>query len=116
MSLGIAELVLSLKGGRSYDQLSADCGGVPTPSRLNGFVTAQIKSFPNLETITGLSKGLGVAPEQIVAAIGVTLGLWEDSEFTPALMLPRGTESLTDGQRSAVVAVVREFVRANKTA
>ncbi|HCM94949.1 MULTISPECIES: hypothetical protein [Glutamicibacter] len=73
-----------------------------------------IRGFPNLTTITGLAKGLGVSPQTVVQACGVSLGLWTVETFsTGALQLPLGAEKMTKGQKTAVVSVVREFISAN---
>ena len=114
MQGGIGELITSMLGGRTYKQLSEDCGGTPTIGRISGLVSDRITGFPTMTTIEGLSKGLGVSKQSIVQACGVQLGLWEPGiALDISMPLPRGAEDLSAGQRSAVVAVVREFINSN---
>lgn len=111
---GIGELIKSMLGGRTYKQLSEDCGGTPTIGRISGIISDGITGFPTMTTIEGLAKGLGVSKQTIVQACGVELGLWESGAFlNAALPLPQGAEELSAGQRNAVVAVVREFITSN---
>lgn len=114
---GIGELIKSMLGGRTYKQLSEDCGGAPTIGRISGIVSDGITGFPTMTTIEGLAKGLGVNRQTIVQACGVELGLWEPSAFlNTTLPLPDGAQDLSAGQRNAIVAVVREFISCNTMA
>lgn len=114
MQGGIEELINSMLGGRTLKQLSKDCGGTPTIGRISGIMTDGVRGFPTLTTINGLAKGLGVSPQTVIQACGVTLGLWTVENFSAgALQLPLGAEKLTKGQKNAVVSVVREFINAN---
>lgn len=114
MQGGIGELITSMLGGRTYAQLAKDCGGSPTIGRISGMVTDGLGGFPTMTTVNGLARGLGVSPQAIVQACGVSLGLWIPGAFADAaLPLPNGAADLTSGQRNAVVAVVREFINAN---
>lgn len=114
MQGGIEELINSMLGGRTLKELSKDCGGTPTIGRISGMALNGIRAFPNLTTVTGLAKGLGVSPETVVQACGVSLGLWTSDSFNAgALQLPLGAEKMTKGQKNAVVGVVREFINSN---
>lgn len=114
MQGGIGELITSMLGGRTYAQLSKDCGGSPTIGRISGMVTDGIGGFPTMTTVNGLAKGLGVSPQAIVQACGTSLGLWTTGTFSDAVLpLPTEAANLTSGQRNAVVAVVREFINSN---
>jgi len=71
----IHRLILDRKGDRSYERLSRDCGGVPTPNRAQGMATKPMKSFPDVETMRGLSRGLNVSVTEVLMACASSLGL-----------------------------------------
>lgn len=115
MTSPIGKLILVLKGDRSYEQLSKDCGGSPTSGRIQQLASRQQNTFPSPESIRGLAKGLGVKPYIIVQAVGASLDLWDENEPTGnAMALPEGAEHLTTGQHSAVVSMIRELVKGNE--
>ncbi len=113
MSKNISELISDLRGGRSYQQLSEDCGGIPSYARLAAMVREGITVFPTVESIHGLAKGLEVSQAEIVDACGVSLKLWAETKQREAISLPRGAGNLTQAQKAAVVGIVREFIKAN---
>lgn len=117
MTSTIGELILDLKGDRSYEQLSRDCGGAPTPGRIQQLATKTQNTFPSPETIKGLARGLGVRPIVIVQALGSSLDLWDPSEPTRhSMALPDGTDNLSAGQRISIISMVRELVNSNNLA
>lgn len=114
MNIGISELITSLKGQRSYEQLSADCGGAPTGARIQQMVKAKLNVFPSPESIRGLSRGLGIRPSVIISACSVTLGLVSESEQVgESLLLPDVAQMLTPTQRHLIVTMVRELAAKN---
>ena len=115
MQTAIGELILLLKGDRTYEQLSKDCGGVPTAGRIQQMAKKPQNAFPSPESVRGLSRGLGVTPVVVMDACGQDFELWEKGEVNAsALPLPAGSDNLSPSQHSAVVGMVRELVRANE--
>lgn len=116
MQSSIGELILRLKGERTYEQLSKDCGGQPSQGRIQQMTTKHQTGFPSVESIRGLAKGLGVKPAVILAALGKDFELLTDGDLSTNsnLPLPEGSESLTSSQHSAVVSMVRELVKSNE--
>ena len=110
----IGELVIILKGNRSFEELSADCGGIPTSGRLQQISTKTQSTFPNPDTIKGMARGLGITPIRIIAAWGQDLGLWDKDVLNMnSLPVPQGADRFTPSQVSALSAVMREFERSN---
>lgn len=99
------------KGDRSYEQLSKACGGLPTAKRLHQLATAEIKNFPDPDTIRGLSKGLGVTESTVVLASAASLGLDVHTPTMWAALLPAGTELIPDHMRDGILSVVHSAVR-----
>lgn len=114
MPVTLGELITSCKGRRTYDQLSRDCGGVPTPGRIQQLATKDQNRFPDPDTITGLARGLRVNASAVVDACAASLGIVsEDASPKLARLMPADTAALTDGQVSAVLAVIQTFVDSN---
>ena len=72
---GIQRMVLDNKGDRSLERLSKDCGGRPTAAGLQKMTTNELKAFPDVETIRGLSRGLNVPVRDVVLACARSVGL-----------------------------------------
>lgn len=104
MSNDLRDLIVGTKGDRSYEQLSRDCGGVPTAKRLHQLATAQLKNFPDPPTIQGLARGMGVSVTEVVLASARSLELPVRDLGDVATIDPTG---LTPEQADAVRHVVR---------
>lgn len=114
MQSAIGDLILLLKDDRTYEQLSRECGGVPTAGRIQQMATRPQNTFPSPDSIRGLAKGLGVRPAVILDACGQDFDLWGPEEFkTSGLALPAGIDTLAPSQHSVLVAVAREMVNNN---
>lgn len=115
MQSAIGDLILLLKGDRTYDHLSRDCGGVPTAGRIQQMATRPQNAFPSPDSIRGLAKGLGVKPSVIMDACGQDFELWNSEELSSTgLALPAGSDQLTPSQHSVLVSVARELVNSNE--
>lgn len=110
----INELILALKGARTYEQLAEDCGGVPTPGRIQQLATKPQNTFPSPDTVRGLARGLRVNAGTIISACAASLGLKDEGEAPRIVtMLPPGADALDNGQLAAVLSVINQFVRCN---
>lgn len=111
VGVNLSELIDTHRGGRSYTELSRDCGGSPTDKRLQQMVRTQIKNFPDPVTVVALAKGLRVSQSAIVLASAESLGL-DVRTSTPRLLelLPVSAARLTEPQAAALAHLVRTFV------
>ncbi|MGQ3384450.1 hypothetical protein [Glutamicibacter sp. TV12E] len=116
MAKPIEQLITELRGRRTYKELSDDCDGIPSTGRLSAMVKEGIESYPAMNSIRGLAKGLSVTEQDIVDACSVSLGFLQEGITRQAIALPNGAEKLTDSQKALVVSIVREFITANKLA
>lgn len=111
----INELILALKGARTYEQLAEDCGGVPTPGRIQQLATKPQNTFPSPDTVRGLARGLRVNANTIISACASSLGLTDDTNSPRIVtMLPPGSDTLNNDQLSAVLAVINQFAICNR--
>lgn len=110
------DLIVRLKGTRTYEQLSEDCGGLPSSARIQQMATKPQTNFPAVESIKGLAKGLGVKPVVLLAACGQDFELLSENDLNSSagLLLPEGADKLTNAQQSVVVGMVRELVKSNQ--
>lgn len=88
----LAELILDRKGGRSFERLSEDCGGVPAGRRLQQMANGArpMKNFPDPETITAMARGLGVSTTEVVLASARSLGVTVAAADASALVIADG--------------------------
>lgn len=108
----LQQLVLDLKGDRSYERLARDCGGVPTAKRLQQIATTpHPKTFPDPPTVEGLAQGLGVTVTEVVLAAATSLGLNVHRGGDPSEVVLAGVGDLPTPARDAVLSVAREMVR-----
>lgn len=109
--MNLSQLIDAHRGGRSYTELSRDCGGAPTDKRLQQMVRGTIKNFPDPPTITALAKGLRVSPTAVLLAAGESLGLDVSSSMPRVVeLLPASARDLTEQQAAAVAHLVRTIV------
>lgn len=114
MPTTIGELIGTLKGTRTYDQLAQDCGGIPTSGRIQQLATKPQNTFPSPDTVRGLAQGLRTSSMAVISACAASLGL-KDNAPQPRIntMLPEGAETLDDSQLAAVLAVIQQFAACN---
>ncbi|HEX9089776.1 MAG TPA: hypothetical protein VF867_19950 [Arthrobacter sp.] len=110
----LAQLILARKDGRSYEQMSADCGGQPAGRRLQQLTMPSIvmRAFPDPATITAVATGLGVSVVEVVLASARSLGLPVDGARADMINIP-GAGSLPEDSRQAVIDVARALVSAH---
>lgn len=106
----LAMLVKMRKGDRSYERLSRDCGGFPTANRLQQIATAPMNTFPNPETITGLSQGLGATITDVTLAAARSLGLNVRSGEPDALVIA-GAGALPAEAQEILLAMARQMMK-----
>lgn len=114
MTTTLQDLITTRRGTRTYEQLSNDCGGHPSAGRLQQMATKPQQSFPNPETLRGLSLGLRVNPIIVLGAFAASFGI--EGEETPSLvsMLPPGVQTLDSGQVNTVLTVVQQMIHDNE--
>lgn len=110
----LSQLILAHKDGRSYERLSADCGGQPAGRRLQQLTMPSIlmRAFPDPDTITALAAGLGVSTADIVLASARSLGLCVDGARGDTISVP-GAGSLSEQSRQAVKDMAQALVSAH---
>lgn len=108
--MDLSELIDTHRGGRSYPELSRDCGGSPTDKRLQQLVRSPIKNFPDPGTVVALARGLKVSQSAVVLAAAESLGLDVRSPTLRLVeLLPVGARDLTEPQAAAIAHLVRTF-------
>lgn len=105
----LQQLLLERKGGRSYDRLSEDCGGIPTDKRLNQIAKHGIKNFPDAATIEGLSTGLNVSVTSVVLSAARSLGL-KVGVTDPDSLTIAGVSKLPSSAQNLIVTLAQEMV------
>ena len=115
MSNTLEELIQVMRGSRTWDELSRDCGGSPTGARLQSIAKNGIQAFPGPDTITAIAQGLSLHPKHVVVAAAESLGLWDSGRSAGSrdIVLPRYAETLTEEQMRAIHGVIREFAKVN---
>ena len=106
---GIQQLVAMKKGDRSFARLSLDCGGRPTGPALQKLTTSPLKSFPDPETIRGLSRGLNLPIRQIVEACARSVGLDISAESDDVLPIVGGRR-LPESSQALLISMAREML------
>lgn len=104
----LRNLINSLRGDRSNLQLSKDCGGVPTQSRLQQMSTQPIKLFPDPDTIKGLARGLNISVGEVVASCARDLDLNMGGPDESALILA-GARDLPESSQAILISLSREL-------
>lgn len=106
---GIQQLVANKKGDRSFARLSADCGGRPTGPALQKLTSSPLKSFPDPDTIRGLSRGLNLPIRQIVEACARSVGLDISAESDDVLPIVGGRR-LPESSQQLLISMAREML------
>jgi len=104
----LRSLIRNLRGDRNNIELSRDCGGTPTASRMQQLSTTPIKLFPDPDTIKGLARGLNVSVGEVVAACAKDIGLNMGTPDESALMLA-GARDLPDSSQNLLISMSREL-------
>lgn len=115
--MNLSDLITERKAGRSYEQLSKECGGTPTSKRLQQIATNDIKSFPDPETIRGLARGLKVSERAVLSAAAESLGIEGsagDSKLETWLSSSK-LRDLTDEQIDVILRVVDTMTTSSKS-
>jgi len=103
-------LIRNLRGERNNVELSRDCGGIPTQSRLQQISTSPIKLFPDPDTIRGLARGLNVSVSEVIGACAKDLGLNVGGPDESALLLS-GARELPESSQQVIITLSREMQR-----
>ncbi|GAA0187940.1 hypothetical protein [Glutamicibacter creatinolyticus] len=106
----LQELVLRLKGDRSYDALEKAAGGIPTSRALQKLVNNGFTRMPNPETFRGLSRALNVSQRELVLAAARTLGIDIEAE-NPNDLLLIGAGRLPQKSQDLLTSTSRELQR-----
>lgn len=110
--MNLAELILTHKGTRSYEQLERDCGGRPKAQGLQQMVKGSPKQFLEPESIVGLARGLNVAQVEVVLAIAESLDL-EVARSVPRIVayLPADSDRLDAADLQLVGQITRRLMQ-----
>lgn len=108
--MNLAQLILAKKGDRTYSKISEDCGGLPTQRRLNSLVLKPMIAFPDVETLRGLSIGLGVSMTDVLLASGRSLGLTVGLGDPGTISIP-GAGQLPETSKRVLVDMARELLK-----
>jgi hypothetical protein len=107
-SKALQSLIKNLRGERNNVELSRDCGGIPTQSRLQQISTSPIKLFPDPDTIRGLARGLNVTIGEVIGACAKDLGLNMGGPDESALVLA-GARALPESSQTLLINISREL-------
>lgn len=106
----LQQLVLRLKGDRSYDALEKAAGGTPTSRALQKLVSNGFTRMPAPETFRGLSRALNVSQRELVLAAARTLGIDIEAE-NPSDLLLIGAGRLPQESQDLLTSTSRELQR-----
>lgn len=104
----LRSLIRNLRGERNNVELSRDCGGYPTSSRIQQMSTQPIKVFPDPDTIRGLARGLNVSVGEIIGACAKDLGLNMGGPDESSLLLA-GARELPESSQKLLISMSREL-------
>lgn len=104
-------MVLNMKGDRSMERLSRDCGGRPSAAALQKMVSSDLKAFPDVETIRGLSRGLGAPVQEIIFACARSVGLQVAGESDDTLPITGG-RNLPKSSQDALLTIAKDLIEA----
>lgn len=72
---GLLWILQGHRAKKTAAEISADCGGVPSLTRVKQLSTKKLISFPGVDVIQGLARGLGMSNLDVVIAIARDIGL-----------------------------------------
>lgn len=107
--LSLRDLILTMKGDRTYAGLEAASDGVVKAQRWNQIANGlKVNEFPEPRTMMAIAHALNVEDEVVLHAFAKALGMdirRRRSVF--ADLLPPMVDRLNEQQQSAVLAVIR---------
>jgi hypothetical protein len=104
----LQRLILDLKGDRSYERLARDCGFDMKSRALHRAATKPALSFPDPDTIRGLSRGLNVPVTRVVMACARSVGL-NVSETDPTELVLQGAGELPQASKDLLISMSRQL-------
>lgn len=107
--LNLRDLILTMKGDRTYAGLEAASNGVVKAQRWNQIANGlKLNEFPEPRTLIAIADALQVDEEVVLIAFARALGMHVGRNRSVfADLLPPTVDKLTDKQQSAVLAVIR---------
>ncbi|AER47612.1 transcriptional repressor [Mycobacterium phage DS6A] len=116
--LALPDLILSLKGDRTYKQLEADSGGVVKSQRWNQLANGErITEFPEPGTLKAMADALPCAIEVLLLAVARQVGLEAHGTRTGFVdLLPPSVDQLSAGSQSALLTMARSLTEAEAAA
>ena len=107
--LELRDLILTLKGDRTYAGLEAASGGVVRAQRFHQIANGvKLNEFPEPRTLSAMALALNCSVETVLFSYARALGLGVSrQQSTFANMLPPMADDLTDRQQAAVLGVIR---------
>lgn len=107
----LADLIRERKGDRSFEDISRDSGGYPNKPRIQQLAGGrEVRTFPEGDTLLGLSRGLSVPLSEIVAAAARTIGL-PIPPSDPHTLVIAGAGDLSDERKNILFNLARQMMR-----
>lgn len=100
--------------GASYEDMERSLNKAISRGRLQQLATTPQKNFPDPTTVRHLSDLLQVSVTTVLEGFAVSFGLQVEDRSLLALTLPPGTDVLSDRDRAAILAVIRQLVEARR--
>ncbi|WP_301119907.1 hypothetical protein [Mycolicibacterium fortuitum] len=112
--LTLRDLILTLKGDRTYKQLEEASGGVVKAQRWNQITNGiRVREFPEPNTLVAMAATLGVSTETVILATARSIGILTTTNSAPLIgLLPPDVDRLNDQQLTAVLATIRALLNA----
>lgn len=109
--VSLRDLILTLKGDRTYQKLEEDSGGVVKAQRWNQITNGiRLSEFPEPRTLEAMARALNVNVEVVLLAFARALGLQVSrSRSLFAELLPPIADELTEQQQGAILALIRSM-------
>jgi AraC-like DNA-binding protein len=107
--LSLSDLILTLKGDRTYEQLEAASGGVVRAQRFAQVAAGiRVNEFPKPATIEAMADALGCDVTVLLMAFARAVGLdvhARDSGFVD--LLPPSVDDLSEQQQAFLLSTIR---------
>ena len=104
----LQRLILDLRGDRSYERLARDCGYDIKSRALHRAATKPALSFPDPDTIRGLSRGLNVPVTRVVLAAARSVGL-NVADSDPTELVLQGAGELPQESKDLLLGMSRQL-------
>lgn len=112
--LTLPDLILSLKGDRTYKELEAASGGIVKSQRWNQLANGErINEFPTPPTLEAMAAALPCDIEVLILACARTVGIdvhRRQSRFVD--MLPPSVDKLSESSKTALLNMARTLSEA----